>query len=205
MKCTQRRLHSLHWRRRRQRKRWPPDPQPPTPPPPPLTVKTESLLPLLYQNTSVHTSYTSLRVVIQQNFPLNWCPLAWSSSRYWNKLDTDWPELHRLTTFQLSRGLCSHFGWLMKLLSGEEPRAPTAGTFSTVSPPLLLPPDSPHRLNCSCRLFYLQVFDVSGHQCFHFLCYLVRSYPSYVVWGVSFGCITGRVKPFIMCESHPGA
>lgn len=43
---------------------------------------------------------------------------------------------------------------------------PLQGQFppqTSVSPPLLLPPDSPHRINCSCRLLYLQVVDATAY------------------------------------------
>lgn len=53
---------------------------------------------------------------------------------------------------------------------------------TSVSPPLLLPPDSPHRINCSCRLLYLQVFDATAHSRVYILrvatFYLIHPYPS---------------------------
>ena len=53
---------------------------------------------------------------------------------------------------------------------------------TSVSPPLLLPPDSPHRMNCSCRLLYLQVFDATAHSRVYILrvatFYLIHPYPS---------------------------
>lgn len=51
---------------------------------------------------------------------------------------------------------------------------------TSVSPPLLLPPDSPHRINCSSRLLY-QVFDATAHNRVYILrvvlCYIIHPYP----------------------------
>lgn len=74
---------------------------------------------------------------------------------------------------------------------------------TSVSLPLLLPPDGPRRLNCSCRLLYLQVFDSRVYiPCIISSFHIPAKYPFFrcVFW------LHFRLsKPFSMHESHPRA
>lgn len=85
---------------------------------------------------------------------------------------------------------------------------PLQGRFpqqTSVSPPLLLPPDSPHRINCSC---ILQVFDATARSRGYILrvamFYLIHPYPSRIFFFLR--CILlfhfKQSKPVSMCESH---
>lgn len=74
---------------------------------------------------------------------------------------------------------------------------------TSVSLPLLLPPDGPRRLNCSRRLLYLQVFDSRVYiPCIISSFHIPAKYPFFrcVFW------LHFRLsKPFSMHESHPRA
>lgn len=105
-------------------------------------------------------------------------------------------------------GLCSIFHRLSSWNSRpvRTQGLPLPGHFpqkTSVSLPLLLPPDGPRRLNCSCRLLYLQVFDSRVYiPCIISSFHIPAKYPFFrcVFW------LHFRLsKPFSMHESHPRA
>lgn len=172
-------------------KRWPPSPSPI--PPLLLSWLNHSCPSVWHQNSSAHTSQTSSRMFFFFFF-----------------LMTDWscsPQCSGSKGLP-APGLCSIFNRLSSWNSRpvRTQGLPLPGHFpqkTSVSLPLLLPPDGPRRLNCSCRLLYLQVFDSRVYiPCIISSFHIPAKYPFFrcVFW------LHFRLsKPFSMHESHPRA
>lgn len=166
----------------------------PVPHPSSVTVMAESLLPLSLASEFQCSHFTDL---FQDVFFFFFLMTDWSCS----------PQCSGSKGLP-APGLCSIFHRLSSWNSRpvRTQGLPLPGHFpqkTSVSLPLLLPPDGPRRLNCSCRLLYLQVFDSRVYiPCIISSFHIPAKYSSFrcVFW------LHFRLsKPLSMHESHPRA